>query len=173
MIGFKKKLAFGLRFFNLHPMEPISAIVGALAAGAVAALKDTAGQAVKDAYSGLVKLVKDRYGKEKRVVESVEFLEKDPADTDRQGVLAKAMTSVSVSPDKAVTDALEKLLTVLERHAPEAGAAVGVDIGVLRATALDMQSIQAPMQGTGVRITEANISGPATFKDIGTKPPPK
>ncbi len=33
-------------------MEPISLILAALAAGAVAAAKDTAGTAVKDAYSG-------------------------------------------------------------------------------------------------------------------------
>lgn len=38
-------------------MEPISMIVGALVAGSSAALKDTANQAVKDAYCGLRTLV--------------------------------------------------------------------------------------------------------------------
>ena len=38
-------------------MDPISMIVGALVAGSSAALKDTANQAVKDAYSGLKTLV--------------------------------------------------------------------------------------------------------------------
>lgn len=37
-------------------MEPISLILAALAAGAVAAAKDTAGTAVKDAFLGLKKI---------------------------------------------------------------------------------------------------------------------
>ena len=38
-------------------MDPVSLIVTALATGAAAALKDTAGEAVKDAYSGLKSLL--------------------------------------------------------------------------------------------------------------------
>ena len=54
-------------------MDPISLIVAALAAGASAAVKDTAGQAVKDAYSGLKALVKRKLG-----------VEPDGAGGDRQ-----------------------------------------------------------------------------------------
>ncbi|MCZ8361568.1 MAG: hypothetical protein O9338_01940 [Microcystis sp. LE19-251.1A] len=42
-------------------MEPISLILAALAAGAVAAAKDTAGTAVKDAYEGLKALIKKKW----------------------------------------------------------------------------------------------------------------
>ncbi|MCZ8249832.1 MAG: hypothetical protein ACK5U2_04825 [Microcystis sp.] len=43
-------------------MEPISLILAALAAGAVAAAKDTAGTAVKDAYESLKALIKKKFG---------------------------------------------------------------------------------------------------------------
>lgn len=43
-------------------MEPITTtIVAALAAGAAAAAKDTAGSAIKDAYAGLKKLIQGRF----------------------------------------------------------------------------------------------------------------
>ncbi|TVP62420.1 MAG: hypothetical protein EA343_10925 [Nodularia sp. (in: Bacteria)] len=42
-------------------MEPISLIIAALGAGAIAATKDTAGTAVKDAYHGLKMLIKKRF----------------------------------------------------------------------------------------------------------------
>ena len=42
-------------------MDPISLIIAALAAGAIAGVKDTAGQAVKDAYAGLKALVHRRF----------------------------------------------------------------------------------------------------------------
>jgi hypothetical protein len=42
-------------------MEPISLILGALTAGAVAAAKDTAKKGVKDTYEGLKTLIKKRF----------------------------------------------------------------------------------------------------------------
>jgi hypothetical protein len=42
-------------------MEPTSLILAALAAGAAAAAKDTASQAIKDAYAGLKALVQKRF----------------------------------------------------------------------------------------------------------------
>jgi hypothetical protein len=39
-------------------MDPISLILAALGAGALAAAKDTAGTAVKDAYQGLKTLIR-------------------------------------------------------------------------------------------------------------------
>jgi hypothetical protein len=42
-------------------MDPISLIIAALSAGAIAAAKDTAGTAVKDAYLGLKTLIKKKF----------------------------------------------------------------------------------------------------------------
>ena len=46
-------------------MEPTTLIIGALAAGATAAAKDTASQAVKDAYAGLKTLIQRRFVEKK------------------------------------------------------------------------------------------------------------
>ena len=42
-------------------MDPVSIIVTALAAGAAAAAKDTASQAIKDSYAGLKSLIQKRF----------------------------------------------------------------------------------------------------------------
>ena len=42
-------------------MDPISLILAALGAGAIAATKDTAATAVKDVYQGLKTLIKQRF----------------------------------------------------------------------------------------------------------------
>ena len=63
-------------------MEPVSIIVSAVVAGASAALKDTTGQVVKDAYAGLKRFILDRYGGG-----SVELVEQDPGSQGRELVL--------------------------------------------------------------------------------------
>jgi hypothetical protein len=57
-------------------IEPISAIALAVAAGAAAASKDVAAKAIKDAYNGLITLIKDVYRNHLHVQESVDQLEK-------------------------------------------------------------------------------------------------
>lgn len=61
-------------------MEPITLILGALAAGAVAATQETAGQMIKDAYAGLKTLIKRRFSEKQKpeihkVVEIIEAAE--------------------------------------------------------------------------------------------------
>ena len=46
-------------------MEPVTLIVGALAAGAAAAAKETASQAVKDTYGGLKNLIQKWFSEKK------------------------------------------------------------------------------------------------------------
>ena len=46
-------------------MEPVALVFGALAAGAAAAARDTASQAVKDAYAGLKFLIRKRFAEKK------------------------------------------------------------------------------------------------------------
>lgn len=68
-------------------MDPITVtIVTALAAGAAAAAKDVATDAIKDAYAGLKRLVTDRY---RKTSEAVDLVTADPASMARQAVLAE------------------------------------------------------------------------------------
>jgi hypothetical protein len=66
-------------------VEPVTtALVTALAAGAAAGLKDTAAQAVKDAYAKLKGLIRTRYPNV-----SIDQLEQQPTSKARQGVVGE------------------------------------------------------------------------------------
>src|SRR5258708_30059339 len=58
-------------------MDPVSMVLAALAAGATAAVQDTAWQAVKDAYAGLKALVKKRFEKKPQAEMALAEYEKD------------------------------------------------------------------------------------------------
>lgn len=60
-------------------MEPISLIIAALTAGAVAGAQDTAGAAVKDAHGGLKALIRRRFGRNREASAALEFSECQPA----------------------------------------------------------------------------------------------
>ena len=59
-------------------MDPVSLIVAALAAGAAGALKETAGEAVKDAYNGLKSLLKRKLGNEPAAQVAIDKHEESP-----------------------------------------------------------------------------------------------
>jgi hypothetical protein len=59
-------------------MEPTSLILAALAAGAAAAAKDTASQAIKDAYAGLKALVQKRFADKPEAETALAQHEKKP-----------------------------------------------------------------------------------------------
>ncbi len=60
-------------------MDPISLILAALAAGASAALKDTASDAIKSSYSKLKTLVRSRFGGDPAAGVALEHVEREPS----------------------------------------------------------------------------------------------
>ena len=93
-------------------MEPItSTILAALAAGATAAVKDTAGTAIKDAYQGLTALIRQRFaGKSHADVVLTEH-EKDP-DTWKKP-MEKALIESEVDQDEEIVLRARELLKLL------------------------------------------------------------
>src|SRR4051812_37060235 len=77
-------------------MDPISLIVAALAAGAVAGVKDTASAAVKDTYAALKRLVADRHA---AVHADVEKLEQTPTSEGRQAVVKEELETAGAAND--------------------------------------------------------------------------
>ena len=116
-------------------MDPITVtIVTALSSGAVAAAKDVATQAIKDAYAGLKKLVVDRY---KKAGPFVEALEAEPDSKATQEVLAKQLQGVEADPqakDKAV-ELIDLVLALQKQLAASkpSGAAALFDVKKLNA----------------------------------------
>lgn len=109
-------------------MEPAT-IVAALIAGATVALKDTAAQAVKDAYSSLKALITNRFS-----VGSVTMLEKDPND---EGFKRSVEKEIGLTPelleDTEVRQLIATLYTAIEENVSEAElSSIGINAQVIR-----------------------------------------
>ena len=100
-------------------MEPISLILAALVAGATAAVKDTAGQAVKDAYKGLKDLMKKKF--EGDPVAQVLVDAKPEQIKDAEVLLKNSITKAGVEKDDAIIKAAEE---IMKKEDPE-GASTG------------------------------------------------
>ena len=131
-------------------MEPFTAsLVGALAAGAVAAAKDTATQVVKDAYAGIRKYIEDRYA-----AVHLEPLEKEPELKGQQLVVQEKLEKAGADKDPELPQLLKEFVEALKAQAPDAGKKVGVDLENIRA-AIDVQ------------IRRVGGEGPVKIKDVG------
>lgn len=109
-------------------MEPAT-ILAALITGATIAMKDTAEQAIKDAYSGLRTLITSKFS-----VGSVTMLEKDPNDEEfRKSVEKEIGLTPELLSDPEVKQLIVKLYNTIEGSVSEAELqSIGVDIRVIR-----------------------------------------
>lgn len=89
-------------------MEPISMIIAALGAGAIAATKDTAGTAVKDAYQGLKTLIKKKFAGEPKAEMVLEEHETDPETYEAP--LKKKLAEAGVDKDEQIIKLAQELL---------------------------------------------------------------
>jgi hypothetical protein len=131
----------------------------ALVTGAVAGLKPTAGQLVKDAYAGLKQIIKDRY---QRV--SVEMLENDPGDKTRQQILKSDLEKTAAATDDELLRRARAVIEAVSDRDPEAAAAVGVKFDDLKAASLRLDDIVAA--GTGVDIKRAELTGDVVITQV-------
>jgi hypothetical protein len=101
-------------------MDAVTVIETALPAGAGAGMKETATQAVKDAYAGLKALVLRRVEDQPAGVVAVVEHEKDP-ETWR-APLAKTLSTAGAEQDQALIDAAQQLLQLVDPEGVRAGA---------------------------------------------------
>ena len=95
-------------------MDPISLITGALAAGAVPALKDAAGQAIKDAYSGLKALIKKRFEEKKDAKGEMVLTEYESDHETWEKPLQKALAQAEADKDEAIIKTAQKIMELLQ-----------------------------------------------------------
>jgi hypothetical protein len=119
-------------------MEPISLIVAALVAGAVASVKDVAAEAVKDAYQGLKTLIKDRY---KKV--NVETLENNPEDEARQKIIQEDLTAANVTSDPELLEKAQTVLDEVKKNDPETANSVYLNLRGAKVKILDVGGMTA------------------------------
>jgi hypothetical protein len=152
-------------------MEPISAIAMSLALGAGAiAGKEVVSALVKDAYAALKGLLKSRYPKV-----SVDHLEQAPESRARRAGVEEELTAASAGHDMEVVAAARSLIEMIQKHAPGAAAAVGVDLKAVSAANLRLADIAAA--GTGVKVEHGTFTGDIDIRGVraGLTPgdPPK
>ena len=95
-------------------MEPISLIVTALTAGAVAAAKDTAEKGVKDTYQGLKTLIKRKFANDALAQAMVEA---KPEDIKKdEGLLKDKIVEAGVDKDHEITKLAQDLLDKLQKQ---------------------------------------------------------
>jgi hypothetical protein len=98
-------------------MDPITLILSALAAGAIAGAKDTAADAVRDAYGALKGLVRRRLEGDTAREVALEKHEEDPEVWKEP--LKKALTEAGADRDEEI---LELARTLLEQIPPDSAA---------------------------------------------------
>lgn len=117
----------------------VATIVGALAAGAVAAGKDTASQATKDAYSGLKSLVKRRFAGKISAETALAEAEQDPETWERP--LAKVVSEHAA--DAEVVALARQLLELLQEQS-----------GSVSKYQVNIQNAQGPVIGDQNQVTQ-------------------
>src|SRR5512141_2593260 len=97
-------------------MDPISAIVAALVAGAVEAARPTAVQAVKAADEGFKALIVRKFARSATPLQGVE---ERPASAARQSALKEELAEAGADRDAEGLSALQTLIAALREHAPQ------------------------------------------------------
>jgi hypothetical protein len=93
-------------------MDPITAVLAALAAGATAAAQQTAGAAIKDAYEGIKGLLKKRFAGKAMAIAAVDAHAADPAAAE--SVLRPALVAKAADHDAELLDAARALLKLAD-----------------------------------------------------------
>ncbi len=139
-------------------------LVQALVAGAAAALKPTAGQAVQDAYNGLKTLIAQKYA---RVSDPIQQLEQKPESAMRQGVVQEELEETGAAADEEVLREAERLLEAVKSEAPDVARTVGVSMEDIEAASIRLKDIIATGAGsTGVRMNKVRATGDIDIQGV-------
>jgi hypothetical protein len=99
-------------FLERIAMDPITLILTALGSGAIASLKDAASQAVKDTYNGLKTLIYNKIAGKPDAETALAKYEKKPDVW--KAALEDELKEAQVFQDKAIIEAAEKLMTLIQ-----------------------------------------------------------
>jgi hypothetical protein len=121
-------------------MDPVTLIISTLTAGAVAALQETAGTAIKDAYQGLTTLIKMKFTKDADATAALKGLAEDPKTWQKP--LENSIKATGVADDAAILAAAQKLSELIQSQ--KSGPKYNVDI---------KGDVQGLVQGDHAKVT--------------------
>jgi hypothetical protein len=96
-------------------MDPLTLIMGAIVAGIIVGSQSVAEQAVKDAYLGLKSLIKNKFGSDSEVVDTIQGLERKPESQGRRETLKEELNAVKAGQDAEIVKTAQKLLDLIEK----------------------------------------------------------
>ncbi len=115
-------------------MDPISLILTALTAGAADAVKDTASQAIKDAYAALKQRLQQHFAGKHQAEVALEGYEQDAGTWQKP--LQKALEASGVHADQALLEQAQQVLKLVQpqqfaqgKYNIQIGQAYGTVIG--------------------------------------------
>jgi hypothetical protein len=142
-------------------MEPLTMIVSALAAGAAAALKPMAEQAIKESYAGVKALIQRKYA-------GVDLtpIERKPESKVKRMSVKKDLIEVKADKDPELLEQVTKLIEAIEKNEPAAtaAAAIGVDLREVKAASLRVKSVIS--DGTGIKVEKSGFNGDIDIGEV-------
>ena len=148
-------------------MEPVSIIVAALVAGAAAAAKDMAAQAIKDAYAGFNALIQRKYEGV-----SVDALERKPDSEAKQLSVQEDLTDAGAGKDMELLDQAKALLDAVKAHDQAAAASINIGLDEVEAAYLKLKDAAATGD-VNVGVKKSTFSGGIDLEGLTAGTPGK
>jgi hypothetical protein len=148
------RLARVLRGEGAYLMEPITAIVTALALGAAAGLKGTAEQLITDGYTALKTVITRTFP---QASASVDQLEQAPDSQARRAVVEEDLTRAGAGHSAGVLQHARALLDTIAQRAPQTAEVIGVSLRDVTGASLRIADVLS--SGSGVKVEGADIGG--------------
>ena len=149
-------------------MEPVTLIVAAIALGASDGARETAKQAIGDAYSAVKGWITNRYSS---VIAEVEGLEQEPEEELRRALLAKKLDQAGAGNDVELLGLAQSVLAAVEEQAPELPGSVGV---VIRRASVggDIEVVDVAVDGgSGVVAEDVAAAGDLRIGKVSARAP--
>ena len=131
-------------------MDPVTLVVTAVALGASAGMTETASSVIKDAYTGLKRLLTQRQVDPSGV-------ERRPDSKAQKDALQETLADTPGAVDQELLAAAQQVTDAVADHHPDAAAAIGVDLRNVQAEFIRVQSITST--GTGFRGDDLTVQG--------------
>ncbi len=140
-------------------MEPVTAIVTALALGAATGSQSMAEKAVKDGYEGLKAIIQQCYQ-----TLNIQPLEEKPKSKARQDVLIEDLTDVKADKNQDILEQAKILIERIQNLSEAEVPAIGVKLEDIKGLNLNIEDIIA--SGTGVDVKGAELKGDINIKGV-------
>ena len=146
-------------------MGPIQLILTALTTGATLAAEAVAGQAIRDAYAAIKKLINERYT---TIQSDVEKLEEKPDNALRQQLIQQALEEANADQDMQLLRKAQALLAAAEAQGPALQNVTGINMEKVRAASLNLTDIIAHGTGNviGVNMNDITVDGAIEISNV-------